>query len=187
MALRNSIAATIMGMTVVATGICNANNKIPDNVDTDWSWEVFDPFPEWLGPNGTADVGPPFWADNKTLEIPNQNLEDHHKKLWVEVEYTVLPTPLPSVILKREAFGGDPASDDARLPSVDGTTATWFWPLAHCPEEETIVFPDTSFHDLTNIEHVRVASTCIAIVPEPTTSALALTALCLAMSRRRAF
>jgi hypothetical protein len=145
----------------------------PDGQPTAKAWRV-------IGENA-ANYGQPSWDpdglnDNTILRVPNEEIEDMEKHIYLLVDHVNRgydENSAPAILLRiaNPQGGGmlllDP--DDLDL-NDDGGQIMYKWFLDHQPAWEDIIFPSIDYHDLAgDIESFNIATEC---VPEPATIAL---------------
>jgi len=138
---------------------------------TDTSWvadptDKFNPYEE-TGPDVTATIIASEGAYNETdglfqsrtdididLKIPNQDVPNAYKEIWVTVEASADPTKL--------AIGAvDGPGTSFTYEQLDGVEAAFGWRIRPNPAEETIQFTIPAINECATLDKIRVDTICI--------------------------
>jgi hypothetical protein len=112
----------------------------------------------------TYGYGDPVWEDGRNLWIPNLFTEQWSKTVWLEVNWTDLPSEPPPMEIETQE--GTQIVDFS--PAQGPNDWTYRWGLFWQPAWERITFPTSDYHNLTGgVTMVEVATWCF--VPEPGT------------------
>lgn len=141
----------------------------------------------WVWTNGVwteranlIDADAPEWLDSQTLLLHNAAQPDMVKYVYVEIKWTYAePDDLGPLSLQSDGSVVGPSY----YTSPNKRFSTWIWTITPQPEWERVLFPDTRFYDMYQIDEFEVGTVC---VPEPGTVALLTSGLCvLGMAFRR--
>jgi|GEM_PF-1659793 len=131
---------------------------------------------------GESDYGDPMWsADGLEVEIPNEQIDEMHKEVYLLVDYTdQVPGRVENIFLRDDRGGiWNPIS----IASADDGQLLFTWELDYQPQFETIVFPNNAYNLLDSyVKDWDVATIC---VPEPATMTLLALGGLVVLRRRR--